>query len=145
MGERHQQTSDPIPGRVVRGLLIRLLQAFAVPDQTVWYRTYLPLLVLVVVALVGAAAWTIGTDWAVRWANENLGRTPGKTVEGGVHAAVVVASISFLAFLLTLLNTIVTPLQQKPFVFVVPERLYSWLAGMASFGVGLLIGISIFR
>jgi hypothetical protein len=62
-----------------------------------------------------------------------------------VRVSLVVAGLALIGFLLTLLNLLLTARGLAPLVFIVPLRLYSWISGVVALGIGLLIGISIFR
>jgi hypothetical protein len=129
---------------VLRGILLRFLQAFAVPTSpAIWYRRYFPLVVLVIAAVGGVFFATVGTSSLVSIVDATTGGH--RVISGGVRGAVVVAWLALVAFVITLGNLIVPSFRHEALILTVPETLDSWLAGMAAVGLGLLIGISVFR
>jgi hypothetical protein len=130
---------------VVRGILYRLLQSFALrgtpPD---WYRRYLPLIVLAAAIAGGAFFWTIGTAILVSIVDAWAGAGPPREISPGVRGALVVVWLCVIGFVLTLLNLLKPAFREHPLVLAVPEMLYSWLTGMVAVAVGLLIGTTIF-
>ena len=130
----------------IRWLLHRLLLAFAVaPPGTIWYRRFLPLITFVFVVVGGVVAWNAGTTMLVDFVDQITGTPPRDTIDVGVHAALVVAWIAVVGFVIALLNLVFRPFRDDPLEVAIPETLYSWLAGMSAVGIGLLIGTSIFR
>jgi hypothetical protein len=133
------------PRSAVGGMLTRLADQVTVPTASSdRRRRYLPLFLLVLIVIGGYMLWTAGTTLLVDVVNSTTGTPPGKKVDVGVHGALVVAWIALVAFGLTLVNLVFGWLRREPLLVAVPETLYSWLAGMAAVGMGLLIGISIF-
>ena len=131
---------------VLKGLLYTLLETFAVPGTPpVFYRRFWPLIVLILVVVSGLALWSVGTDMLVSLVDAWLGKPSRSGVAPGVHVSLVVAGLAFIGFVLTIVNLVLTARGLEPLVFIVPLRLYSWISGVTALGVGLLIGISIFR
>jgi hypothetical protein len=131
---------------VIRGALIWCLQAFSIERPPAkWYRRYFPLIVLILALIGGTAAFTVVTELLVVWVNAWTGSPAGQTIAGGVRGSMVVAWLALLGFAITSLNLAVPAFKKKPLVLVVPDALSSWLSGVAAVGLGLLIGISVFR
>ena len=130
---------------VIRGVLIRLLQAFALPGTpAVWYRRYLPLVVLVLGVVGGVFLWTIGTAVLASLIDMWTGAGAPREISPGVGVALIVAWLALIGFVLTLLNLVVPAFRRSPLILAVPETLYSWLTGLVAVAVGLLIGTTIF-
>ena len=130
---------------VIRGVLIRLLQSFALPGTpAVWYRRYLPLVVLVLGVVGGVFLWTKGTAVLESLIDMWTGGGAPREISPGVGVALIVAWLALIGFVLTLLNLVVPAFRRSPLVLAVPETLYSWLIGLVAVAVGLLIGTTIF-
>ena len=139
------QNRPPGVVAVLRGILLALLQSFADPGAPpVFYRRYWPLIVTIIAVATAYVMWTGATDSLVRLVDATIGGPP-RTVANGVRISLVVAGWSLIGFLLTVLNIALAARSLRPLVFTIPVRLYSWISGVAAFGIGLLIGTSIFR
>jgi hypothetical protein len=132
--------------QAIRRILKRLLLTFALPPPgAVWYRRFFPLIALIVVVGGGVVVWNAGTTALVDYVNRVTDTPPRDTISVGVRASLVVAWIALVGLVIAVVNLAIRPFRDDPLVVAIPETLYSWLAGMTAVGIGLLIGISIFR
>jgi hypothetical protein len=86
-------------GGIIRRILIRLLLEFSQPPpNAVWYRRFLPLLVLLVVIVGAIVMWTAGTPVLVDYIDRVTGTPSTRTAGIGVRASLVVAWIAAVGF-----------------------------------------------
>ena len=95
--------------------------------------------ILALMAIAAALAWTVGSDWF------DATFPPATGYRHAARPALVVAALSFVAFLVALVNATLATADRPTLDISIEHRWDAYLSAGVAIAVGILIGTTIFR